>query len=275
MPELPEVETIRRGLAPHLVGREIRALEAFTPEVLENPLGLSATGRRIRALSRQGKYLLLHLDDAVDLLVHLRMTGKLLWLADADDTSRAERDPFLRARLTLDQGQLRFEDVRRFGRLYLLPQGERPFPKGYRELGPDAFEPPYDPGALVARLAAHPEARIKALLLRQDILAGLGNIYADEALFRARLNPARPCGTISRRKLFELARLIPPLLAEAIGQGGTSFRDYVDGLGQKGRFVLTLAVYGRQGLPCPRCGRPIEKTVVAGRGTHYCRHCQR
>lgn len=302
MPELPEVETIRRSLEPLLLGKVCAEPLALTPEVLvteEKPLHLA--GERVQALGRKGKYLLLDLEKH-SLLIHLRMTGRLLYLEKslfqplwqaaqrqtafcprgepgrpaADDAAGLAAYPCLRLLLSFDSGDgLIFCDQRRFGRIYVYPFQEYGQQPGFAALGPDALSEDLTEKAFLTALAAHPQQRIKSALLDQQIVAGIGNIYADESLFRAHIRPEALAGSLSQSRLRRLYKVIRSLLEEAVGLGGTSFRDYVNGLGQRGHFQLSLAVYQREGEPCPVCGRPIKKTTVAGRGTRYCPSCQR
>jgi formamidopyrimidine-DNA glycosylase len=258
VPELPEVETIVRGLRPRVEGRLIVRADYFAPRAaLGRPDEMAArlTGRRILSLQRHGKHLLLELDQGwVD--IHLRMTGKLLLTAS--------RDAYRRARLTLDDAQLDFEDVRQFG--YLVWRPNRP------DLGPDALSLTED--ALRGLLAPHRGA-LKPLLLDQSAVAGLGNIYVDEALFRARLHPRTSAARLGPERRGRLLAAVREVLSEAIALGGSSISDYVDAEGRAGSFQSRHRVYGRTGQPCPVCGAAIQRLVVSQRGTHLCPRCQR
>lgn len=270
MPELPEVETIRRSLIPLIRGKRAAALQGYTAEVLENPHGLDVSGRLLLGLARKGKYLRL-LFEGAELLIHLRMTGKLIYRPAAE---RPPESSYIRAELSFSDGsRLQFEDVRRFGRWKLLLSAEED--KGYAALGPDALSDDFDFSVFNERLSAHSRCPIKAALLNQHIVAGLGNIYCDELLFRCRIHPAAPVSELTAPRRKKLFQEIKPMLEEAVGLGGTSFRDYVDGLGRKGSFQLSLAVYQREGKACAVCGRTLEKSVIAGRGTRFCPHCQK
>ena len=250
MPELPEVETVVRTLRPRLLGRTVLAATGG-PKLIVEP----AIGHTIRDVTRHGKYIVLHFDAGL-LLVHLRMTGKLLF----DGT----RTPYTRAEFVLDEGLLLFDDIRRFGRITWslhLP-----------EQGPDPLEVAFPD---FAALFADRRARLKTLLLDQQFLRGLGNIYVDEALFRARLHPRSVGAELSRPRLERLYGAIREVLEEAIFLGGSSISDYVDGNGERGSFQNFHRVYRRTGEPCVVCGKPIERIVVTQRGTHFCPRCQR
>ncbi|MDO5737894.1 MAG: bifunctional DNA-formamidopyrimidine glycosylase/DNA-(apurinic or apyrimidinic site) lyase [Eubacteriales bacterium] len=274
MPELPEVETIRRSLEELILGQRIIAVEVLTTVIFQNPASIDATGQMITSLRRRGKYLKIHLEDCF-LLVHLRMTGKLLF-----HEALTEPDKHCHVRFTLEDGKgkysyLDYQDVRKFGRIGLYKDEQEILSPGYARLGPDGLDLELVPEHLYALSRSFPKRSIKALLLDQDLIAGLGNIYVDEALFRARIRPDRASGRISKQRLCSLQAIIPPLLEESIGFRGTSFSDYVDGLGKKGSFSSRLAVYGRKGEHCLNCDRPLKSIKVAGRTTVFCPHCQR
>ena len=258
MPELPEVETLIRTLRPHVEGRRIERVEYLWPRAAggrPEEMVARLAGRRILRLDRHGKHLLFALDEGW-LDVHLRMTGKLL--------AGAARPEYLRARIVMDKGALEFEDVRQFG--LLLWRAERP------PLGADALELSAEE---FVRLIRARRGRLKPLLLNQGVLAGVGNIYCDEALFRAGLHPLAVAARVSRKRLEKLHTALTEVLNEAIEAGGSSISDYVDADGRPGSFQEKHLVYGREGEPCPRCGSPIRRIVVGQRGTHYCAKCQR
>lgn len=278
MPELPEVETIRRSLLPLIQGREIINTEILHPNVLINHDQRSLHGWEITGLRRRGKYLLIDLVQASDpvegalLMVHLRMTGKLLYR-----TEEIEPTKHTHLRFSL-KGEniawLDFEDVRRFGRVWLLPAfGELENP-GLAGLGP---EPLADEWSLESfrNILQRRRAPIKAVLLDQTVVAGIGNIYCDEALFRAGILPGRPANSLSPEDAARLQEAVRHVIKEGIGHRGTSFRDYVDGLGGKGYFQQHLQVYRRNGQKCNVCGETIVKRKIAGRGTHICPQCQK
>jgi len=258
VPELPEVETVVRGLAARVVGQQIVNVRFFSPRAaLGQPDETAAAlrGRRICRLRRLGKHILFDLDSGV-LEVHLRMTGKLLW--------NGVTNPYTRAILELTGGALVFNDTRQFG--YLT------WRRGDPNLGPDALGIPEERFAEILRSR---RGRIKPLLLNQSVISGLGNIYVDESLFRARIHPLAFSSKLSEERLRRLHRMIQEVLAEAIAAGGSSISDYVDAEGRPGWFQVGHRVYGRDGEPCVTCGRGIRRTVVGQRGTHFCGYCQR
>jgi formamidopyrimidine-DNA glycosylase len=266
MPELPEVESVRRQLRPRLVGRRILAVDAV-PQARFHDVARAA-GHRVLEVRRRGKYLIAPLDGGLDLVGHLGMTGSFRvrgedgWAPDA----------YVRASLRLDDGVLDFRDVRRFGLLRVTPAGDYSAIPTLARLGPEPLSADFDPLGFYRRLAVT-RMPVKPFLLSQRAVAGVGNIYADEALWRSRVNPrARRVGRLRAHALWAAVREV---LAEAIEREGTTFRDYRMVDGQSGRNAGRLCVYGRAGLPCVRCGRPLAKTVVGGRGTTYCRGCQR
>ncbi len=271
MPELPEVETVVRGLRRSLVGRSIGAVEVRWARTIAAPEAAAFAdrlrGQRILGVGRRGKWLRLKLDGGDHLLIHLRMSGRLL-LEPAD----AEEDPYARVLLALDDGRrLRFSDQRKFGRMVLTANPDEVL----GDLGPEPLGEEFTPERLGEMLAWR-RARLKALLLNQRFLAGLGNIYTDEALWRARLHPLRRADTLNGEEVARLQRAIREVLEEAIASGGTTLPDvaYQRPDGRSGEFAGLLAVYGRDGQPCPRCGTPIVRIVVGGRGTHVCPRCQ-
>jgi formamidopyrimidine-DNA glycosylase len=273
MPELPEVETIRRQLAPVVEGRELTALEIsdgrWCMPLSPGEMRDAVDGRRVERLGRRGKYLVWELEDEVFLLVHLRMTGTLL-------IDPPPATPYARVRFVLDGGahELRFCDPRRFGtgelavgaaardaffasRLGLEPLGE--------ELTGEALR----------RLVRGRRAPVKAFLLDQRWIAGVGNIYADEALFRARIHPLRPAGTLERAQVAALRDAVVGALSAGIDAGGATIDDFRHADGVHGSFQHEFLVHRRAGEPCPACGGPVVKFVAAGRGTYACEACQR
>jgi formamidopyrimidine-DNA glycosylase len=277
VPELPEVETIRRQLAELLRGRTIARAEVDDPLLVspEDPLAFSAQveGRRIESVGRRGKYLLVELDSGDTLAMHLRMTGRLHWrpAAPADD----DGEPFLRARFDLDDGSsVTFGDMRRFGRAWIVPATLEDR-EGYWSVRV-GIEPlsPHFTGRVLARLLEGRRGPIKAVLLNQALVAGLGNMYVDEALFQARIHPLRPAGTLDAGEIRRLHRAIRGRLAAAVEAGGASIDSYRDSLGERGTMQDLLRVHLHEGDPCPRCGTTIRKTRVAQRGTYWCPHCQ-
>lgn len=276
MPELPEVESIRRNLEELILDKDLLKLEQYTPEVLVNPDNLDPCGEKLSAICRRGKYLILKFLSC-EMMIHLRMTGKLLFeTADSDPAEDEKQAKHMRARLCFSDGsRLIFDDIRRFGRISIFPPGECSRDKGFSELGPDAISPEWTEEDFLAKLKRRPQSSIKAALLDQCLVAGFGNIYVDEALFRAGIRPQTRVCRISQKQLRNLQIIGKEILLEAIGLGGTSFRDYVNSFGKKGKFQLQLAVYQREGQACRQCGTEIKKIQVAGRGTRYCPNCQK
>ena len=273
MPELPEVETIRRDLEPELVGRRIVGLELRWLRTLDRPPSRAEAevllvGQRITGLRRRGKYLLFDLQSGAILVIHLRMSGRL-GLVAADSPEPVH----LRAALLLDDGTaLRFVDMRKFGRIYVLT-GASELADLLVNVGPEPLGDRLTLAAFRERLADR-RTRLKALLLDQRFLAGLGNIYVDEALFRAGLHPLHSAAELNERETARLYEACRMALTVAINNRGTTFRSYRDGWGVRGGHKELLLVYGRDDEPCYVCGSEIEKLRVAGRGTHLCPVCQ-
>ena len=271
MPELPEVETVARGLRAFLVGStivdvEVRWARSVVPP---DPAAFAArlVGQTVTAVGRRGKWVIVSLSEAGALLVHLRMTGRLvIEPGDAPD------DPHTRVLFQLDdRRRLRFSDQRKFGRLVLSSDPHTVL----ADLGPEPLADDFTAARLEEMLARR-RGRIKPLLLNQRFLAGLGNIYADEALWRASLHPLRRADTLTSVEVRRLHRAIRSLLQAAIGSGGTTLADsaYQQADGRSGEYADLLAVYGRGGQTCQRCRTEIERTVVGQRSTHYCPRCQ-
>jgi len=274
MPELPEVETVRRRLEPHLTGRRFERVDIFDPRLTRphDPAEVAAelTGERVEQVDRRGKYLVFRFESGRVLLIHLRMTGNVLYTdeeANGDDSHR-------RSVIRLDNGaDVVYRDVRRFGTWLLLEPGELD-PYLATRIGDEPLGRRFTVAALAARLAGR-RAPVKAALLDQRTLAGLGNIYVVEALWRARIHPLRPAREVTADELSALRRGIRQALQAGIRRQGATLRDYRQPDGTRGRMQAEFKVYGRTGAPCDRCGAPIEKTRVAGRGTWYCPACQR
>lgn len=270
MPELPEVETVVRGLRAPLAGRTITSVQYDYPGGLVRPDGPIFTARiadqPIRALSRRGKYIMIRLDPDT-LIIHLKMTGRL-YVAPDDETQHADR--WVHFMFQLDNAhQLRFSDSRKFGRVYLV---EDPA-EVVGALGPEPLDDTFTLDAFRARLARRSGA-LKPLLLNQRVLAGVGNIYADEALYLARLHPLRQADTLDEGEIAALYTAIRQVLADGVAREGASVNWYRKPDGTKGSAQAGLNVYGHAGEPCPRCGAPILKTIVGQRGTHLCPACQ-
>ncbi len=271
MPELPEVETIRRDLAPRVVGRRFTAVEimpgAEKVVVVPSPAEFcrALAGLRIEGIERRGKYLLFPVSDGRHLIVHLRMTGALI-----HRSAGAPEDSYLRVRFPLDdKTELRYTDLRKLGMMWLVVDPTLVVGK----LGPDALEA-LQPTTLRSLLEGR-GAPVKAVLMDQTRLAGLGNIYADEALFLAGVRPSRPAGGLTGAEVRRLHRAVGAVLEEAMGHRGSSFRDYVDGEGRGGMHQLHVKVYRRTGEACHVCGAIIERIKVGGRSSHFCPHCQK
>lgn len=274
MPELPEVETIRRDLEPLVSGRRILAVEideatlpllagATTPIEM---LRTSLAGRTITGLGRRGKYLLFGLDDGRTFVAHLRMTGRLLWRDSA-----APPEAYERGRIVLDDGHdLRWSDLRKFGTWRVMDDVTPLFEK----LGPEPIDDDYSARYLRQAFKGR-EAAVKSVLLDQEKVAGLGNIYVDEALFEAGVRPESRAGALGDAAVKRLAVTTREVLLRGIEHRGASFRDYVDGQGNEGRQHMYVKVFRRTGKPCYTCGSEIQRTVVGGRATHYCPRCQR
>jgi formamidopyrimidine-DNA glycosylase len=287
MPELPEVETVCRQLEPELEGRRIERLEVLdarwcrpmAPKVLER----AVEGSTIEGLGRRGKYLLLALEGERTLVMHLRMTGNLVLVEgesklDPSDGRRlyeAERstsERHLRARITLDDGrEVWFTDPRRFGEAFLIDNAN--LDERFAKLGVEPLSADFTPEAL-GEMAAGRTVPLKSFLLDQSGVAGVGNIYADEALFRARLHPLSPAGSMKPEHQEALRDAVIAALEAGIVGGGASIDDYRDGRGEKGTMQDEFLVHTREGEPCPRCGETIVRIVVSGRSTYYCPSCQ-
>jgi len=274
MPELPEVETFIRELAPELNGRRITRARVFWPGVIAFPTDeefvTAIAGARFDRFARRGKYMLFGLDDPRTLIVHLRMTGKLQLAPAAGPPAKHEH-----VILDLDDGRsLHYQDPRKFGRFWLTPYPETVLAK----LGPEPLGPDFTPAYLIDKLAGR-KAPIKALLLDQRIVAGIGNIYADETLYRAHVHPARPAGNLRADEIARLHAAAQDVLQVAIERCGSSLgrsnlQNYIRPGGEQGGFQEEHNVFRKTGQPCPHCGHPIERMVIAQRSSHYCPVCQ-
>jgi formamidopyrimidine-DNA glycosylase len=271
MPELPEVETTRRGVAPHVVGRTIAALHVYDRRLrwpVPADLAERLIGRRIDAVHRRSKYLLFAIGTDT-LLVHLGMTGSL-----RIHHTPPPRRPHDHVDLVLDDhAVLRYNDPRRFGAMLWVPPPLHDHPL-LRALGPEPFDPRFDAAYLFAATRARKVA-IKLALMDNSLVVGVGNIYANEALFRAGIRPMTAAGRVSRTRLERLVDQVQSVLTDAIAKGGSTLRDYVDASGEPGYFQLHYFVYGREGEPCRVCGAPIRHRRLGGRASFYCPVCQR
>jgi formamidopyrimidine-DNA glycosylase len=273
VPELPEVETIRRHLAPHVEGRVVERMEVLDPRWCEpappDEVSAAVEGRRVERVSRRGKYLDWELEDEVHLIMHLRMTGNIL-LARPEDP----QPPYVRVQIALDSGERAlFTDPRRFGTgIVLLGDAARDTYFSAR-LGVEPLSPDFSAEGLKA-LAKGRRQPVKAFLLSQERIAGVGNIYADEALFRARIHPQRPVGTLTRPQLEALRGAVVESLEAGIDARGASIDDFRHPDGARGTFQDRFLIHLREGEPCVRCGRTVKKMRAAGRGTYVCERCQ-
>jgi formamidopyrimidine-DNA glycosylase len=273
MPELPEIETIRRGLGPLLVGRRVLGV-LVRDRRLREPVAarglLRLRGARVTGIRRRSKYLLLDTDSGLTLLVHLGMTGQL-WVADRE---RARR-PHEHVVIALDDGRdLRFADARRFGMMHVVRSDRLDLHPRLKGLGPEPLDGSVT-GESLFRATRGRRRPVKSFLMDTRSIAGVGNIYACEALHRAGINPQRSVGRIGRPGWDRVVASLREVLTEAIAAGGTTLRDFLNAEGEAGYFAFSLRVYDRKGKPCGRCGRPIRRIVQAGRGTFYCPGCQR
>lgn len=272
MPELPEIEVICRGLEPNLIGKVIVAA-TFGHQKMRLPLPQQQTadwviGRKIMGVRRRAKYVLIDLDSAATLLVHLGMTGRLNFFPG--DAPVAKHD---HARWRLDDGlELRFNDTRRFGSVQVINPAQDPG-EVLGELGPDPFWRQFNADYLT-RLSQGRTLPVKVFLMDNRVVTGIGNIYASEILFASRVNPSTPVGDLATRQWRELVANSRIILEEAIACGGTTIADYVNSRGEKGYFQIRLRVYGRSGEPCPVCRGEISRILLGGRASFYCPVCQ-
>ncbi len=278
MPELPEVETVRRGLEKHVVGRRVERVEAPGVRTVRRQGALELesrlTGRRILDARRRGKYLALGLDDGAALVAHLRMSGQLLYVTDPS----LERIKHTHVVIGFEDGsELRFIDPRTFGEVYVTDElDDRGWPADLARLGVDPLADGFEPARLKALLARR-RAPLKVVLMDQRVIAGIGNLYADEICFGARVRPDRPAMGVGAAAIRRLSEATLATLQSAIDARGSSLRDaqYRDLMGELGAYQLSHSVYGREGEPCPNCGRPIVRTRLGGRSAFFCRRCQR
>ncbi|MGI6358749.1 MAG: DNA-formamidopyrimidine glycosylase [Bacillota bacterium] len=273
MPELPEVETVRRSLLPHLVGQTIEDVEIGLQRIIKYPhpdqFVASIRGRQFLAIERRGKYLLFRLTGDYTLVIHLRMTGQLRLAPSTQPLPK-----YTHVLFQLRGGdQLRFSDMRQFGAMYLAPDHDIARVANMEKLGWEPLE--HFPVEEFAGLLSSRRTKIKNLLLNQCVIAGVGNIYADESLFLAGIHPETPAHELSFEQVQRLHDCLIRVLQAGVAMRGTTFSDYVDGLGESGSFQHQLTVYGREGQPCPKCGQPIQRTKLAGRSAHFCAQCQR
>lgn len=273
MPEMPEVEIIRRYLDEKTAGAKIMGVDIRLPRMIKWPdterFRALVTGRTIRQMARRGKYLLMELDNDSTVVFHLRMTGRLVYEPDGTTADRHARVVF-----SLQNGaSLVYGDTRTLGTIHGFTAAEGVQLKGLKEMGPEPLSPEFT-AAYLAQTAKKRQVAIKSFLLNQKYIGGIGNIYADEALFLAGIHPLRPAKSLTAEECVRLRESVNKVIAAGIADGGTTFRDYQNGEGGKGSHQEHLYVYSRKGEPCRECGAAIERITVGGRGTHFCPHCQ-
>ncbi|MGD0153696.1 MAG: bifunctional DNA-formamidopyrimidine glycosylase/DNA-(apurinic or apyrimidinic site) lyase [Thermacetogeniaceae bacterium] len=273
MPELPEVQTVLTTLKPRILGVRIEGVEVFLEKIIKSPGPKEFVAlikeRSITGLARRGKYLLLELDASYLLAIHLRMTGQLVY-----SRSDKPRDRHTHLVFYLSDGaELRFQDMRQFGTMNLMLLGQLDLFCSQKGLGPDALDPALTRELFKQRIGDR-RGQIKPLLLDQSLVAGIGNIYANEILWRARIHPERPVSSLTPGELAKLYQAMRQVLTEAVEHRGTTLRDYVDGDGNPGDFQSLLAVHGREGEPCPQCGQKIARMKTGGRSSFVCTRCQ-
>lgn len=273
MPELPEVETIRKTLEKFVIQKQIKDITVNWAKIIQLPDDIEhfkqlLIGETIQSVDRRGKFLMFYLNDVV-LVSHLRMEGKYRVVESDEPIAKHTHIIFH----FTDGTELRYNDVRKFGTMHVFPIGSELKEKPLLQLGPDPFEDSYTFEYLYAKLQ-RTTRYIKAALLDQTIIAGLGNIYVDETLFLARIHPERRSNTLNEQEVQLIFELAKSVLSDAVAQGGTTIRSYVDGEGEMGMFQQALFVYGQEEKPCKHCGEAIEKMKLAGRGTHICPTCQ-
>ncbi len=285
MPELPEVETVRRGLAPYVRGRRIADVRVWHDRAVRRHAGGAAdfsavlAGRRVTDLRRRGKYLWWALDDGDAILAHLGMSGQFRITPGPDGPAvggQPSEHPHLRIRFRFDDGgpSVDFLDQRTFGGMAFAPGGAE-LPDAVAHIALDPLDPDFSPADAVAAIR-HKHTEIKRALLDQSVVSGIGNIYADEALWRAKVHYARATATLTRPVARAVLAAATEVMAAALDSGGTSFDSlYVNVNGESGYFDRALNAYGQEGLPCPRCGTPIRRDAFMNRSSYYCPRCQR
>ncbi len=286
MPELPEVETVRRGLAELIIGKVVAAAEHDTPKGFPNaPQDVQdfLIGARIEAVRRRAKVLMIDLSSEYSLVIHLKMTGQLVYVGETrfgaghPNDSLVGQLPDKSTRVTLsfkDGSRLYFNDQRKFGWMRLMPTIEIANIDFMQKVGPEPLESDFSPNDFIQRLARRLKTNIKAALLDQSVIAGVGNIYADESLWGAKIHPRRLVSSLSKKEMTTLYTELRAVMNLAIEKGGSSNHTYVNASGKKGSYMDFARAFRREGQPCPRCGTIIEKIRVAGRGTHICPVCQ-
>lgn len=287
MPELPEVETVRTGLARLLPNKQIKSITFDWPKSFPNDQNLVdvfLVGAAVSAVKRRAKVLIIELTSGYSLVIHLKMTGQLVYKSQttrfgaghpSDSLIGRLPDKSTRVEITfVDDSKLFFNDQRKFGWMKLMSSSEVMSLEFFKKVGPEPLEPEFTWQVFKKRILKRKNSVIKAVLLDQTILAGVGNIYADESLWAAKINPLTEVNMLSDQKIKLLHRSLIEVLNLAISKGGSTDKNYVDAEGRRGSYIEFAKVFRRDGLPCPRCGRQIVKIRVAGRGTHLCLHCQ-
>lgn len=281
MPELPEVQTIAAGLNKYLPNLQFAAVSCDTPKLFPNDpdlVNMHLLGSQVRQVSRRGKAIIIDLNTGYSLVIHLKMTGQLIFVSPEMRDKIPEQMPGRFTHIIFaftDGSHLYFNDQRKFGWIKLMPAEEVWELKFLKEMGPEPLMEAFNEKYFAEKLKRRQMAPIKAVILEQKVVAGVGNIYADESLFLSGILPSRSAGSLKPKEVKALCANIKKVLAYSIELGGSSRKDYVNAIGQKGDYLDEAYVYGRTGQPCRHCDSPIEKTKVAGRGTHFCRHCQK
>lgn len=273
MPELPEVETVKRTLEQLVLGKKIKEVSVFWPKIIKKPEPVkqfqdALVGQTIRSISRRGKFLIFILDD-YSMVSHLRMEGKYMLFQKEEPYDKHTHVIFS----FIDGTELRYRDVRKFGTMHLFEKGQELKSLPLVNLGPEPLSTAFTVEYLAEKLAKT-SRKIKPVLLDQSMVVGIGNIYVDESLFRAGIHPERSASSLIDLEIKKLHQAIVATLSEAVEKGGSTIRSYINSQGQMGMFQLELYVYGRKGEDCKICGTPLEKLVVGGRGTHICPSCQ-
>jgi formamidopyrimidine-DNA glycosylase len=287
MPELPEVETVRRGLQGLIIGAVVKKVTHDTPKSFPNTtvdVKQFLVGGRITDVRRRAKVLLIDLSTDYSLVIHLKMTGQMVFASESarfgaghPNDSLVNSLPDKSTRVTFeftDGSHLYFNDQRKFGWVRLMPTLEIPNIDFMKKVGPEPLEADFTVAELSQRFTRRARTNIKAALLDQSVIAGVGNIYADESLWGAKIHPQRLVSTITKQEFIRLYKELRAVMNLAIEKGGSSDRNYINAEGKKGSYLSFASVFRREGLACPRCGTTIEKLRVAGRGTHICPYCQ-
>lgn len=274
LPELPEVETVRRGLERLVLNKTVQEVNVLWPRIIESPsaedFAALLIGETIEKMERRGKFLIFRFSH-YDMLSHLRMEGKYEFHEHAQDA--LDKHTHVIFKFT-DGTELRYLDVRKFGRMSLVPSGEALLHRSLAKLGPEPTQDYFELAPFQQKLRKYHKA-IKPLLLEQTLVVGLGNIYVDETLWQAEIHPEQPADTLTNKEIERLHSAIIDVLDRAVKAGGSTIRTYMNALGEAGKFQRQLHVYGRTGEPCERCGTLIVKIKVAQRGTHFCPNCQK